>query len=105
MKVKGYTESLDKLVSAMCLDYKRRSLAIAEDKMERRTLMEYRYLNYRIYVAAAEIVGEKEAELFINEIGEHIGYAKSKSDMCETVYKNSKLLCKIAIARKLRLID
>lgn len=105
MTVRGYTESLDKLIGAMCLDYKRRSYAIEENKMEKRTLMEYRYLNYKIFVAVAEIVGEVNAELFINEIGEHIGYAKSKSDMCETVYKNSKQLCKIAIARKLRLID
>lgn len=105
MKVTGYCESLDRLISAHCLDYERRKAAISEDKMERRTLMEYRFLNYRIFTAAAECVGEQSAELFINEIGQRRGYAKSDTEMCETVYKHSKLRVKIAIARKLNLLD
>lgn len=91
---------------ALCLDYGRRCAAIAEGSYGRRVLMEYRYVNFRIYEAAAEIVGENIAERFIFEIGRRIGYAKSELDgMSEVTYKRKKNEIKRAIAEKLHLVD
>ena len=98
--------TLDEVVIALCHDYERRRLAIREGGYTRRTLMEYRYLNFRIYEAAAEIAGERDAELFIKEIGECTGYAKSELyHMSETTYKRKKSDIKRGVALKLHLID
>ena len=106
MRVDGYTDTLDAVVVALCADYERRRSAILQDKAERRTLMEYRYINSRIYEAVAETVGERLCPVFIKEIGQRIGYAKSEIDcMSESSYKSEKQLAKIKIARALRLID
>ncbi len=100
------SESLDMLVVAICADYERRSSAINEKSVSRRTEMEYRYLNYRIYNAAAEIVGEIYAPDMIREIGMRRGYAKSAiDDYCEKSYKVKKQQIKMNIAKKLHLID
>lgn len=99
-------KTLDELIIALCLDYGRRRDAIRDGVYERRTLMEYRYLNFRILEAALEIAGERDAELFIKEIGERTGYAKSELyRLCEVNYKRKKSDIKRAIAIKLHLID
>lgn len=106
IKGKNFPSSLDSLVIALCLDYTRRSEDILADKASKRTLMEYRYINYRMEDAAMEIVGVKGAELFIKEIGKKIGYAYSGIDfLSETAYKQQKREVKINIARKLHLLD
>ena len=106
MQLKEYTEELDALVVAQCRDYDRRGELIRLGRCERRTLMELRYINYRIYEAAAETVGELLAEIFIKEIGGRTGYAESAVDcMNEKLYKQNKQLCKLAIARRLHLMD
>lgn len=98
--------TLDEVVVALCLDYERRASAIKDGVFGRRTLMEYRYLNFRILEAALEIAGERDAELFIKEIGERTGYAKSELyRLCEVNYKRKKSDIKRAIAIKLHLID
>ncbi len=102
----GYTPTLDALVVAICADYARRETAIREEAVSLRTRMEYKYLNYRILEAAAEIVGERYAMLYIEEIGSKTGYARSKHDAVgEGLYKEEKREVKINIARKLHLID
>ena len=99
-------KTLDILVVALCRDYERRRRAIEEGSFSRRTLMEYRYINFRILEAAAEIVGERDAARFIFEIGEGIGYAKSELyRMSEADYKNKKCKVKRAVAQKLHLLD
>ena len=68
--------------------------------------MEYRYINFRIFEAAAEIATEELAVRFIYEIGNKIGYAKSELyQMSEANYKNKKSRIKRAIAEKLHLVD
>ena len=98
--------TLDDVIVALCRDYERRAMAIARGGYKRRTLMEYRYLNAEIFDAAAECVGECDAPVFIAEIGEKVGYAKSKLyRLSETSYKQKKREIKRAIAIKLHLTD
>ena len=103
----GNIEStLDALVIALCLDYDRRRKAIEDRCATKRTDTEYRYLNFKIYDAVAEIVGERYAEIYINEIGRKIGYAKSDDlTVSEVTYKKYKRLAKDNIAKKLHLTD
>lgn len=98
--------TLDEVIVALCLDYERRRAAIAEGSYGKRTLMEYRYINFRIFEAAAEIAGERLAERFIYEIGNKIGYAAGElTQMSELSYKRKKCEIKRAIAQKLHLVD
>ncbi|MBQ9085242.1 MAG: hypothetical protein IJY24_06270 [Clostridia bacterium] len=101
----GYTPTLDSLVVALCADYFRRQDAIEGARFSRRVDMEYRYLNYLIHEAAAEIAGEREALTFIEEIGQKIGYAASSIYLSENAYKVRKQEVKTGIARKLHLLD
>ena len=102
----GYTETLDMLVVALCYDFERREKAIAERSCKTRTEMEYRYINYRILDAAEEIVSERYARIFIDEIGNRVGYAYSMVDcMSELFYKARKRDIKLNIARHLHLLD
>lgn len=104
--VDGYCESLDGVIVALCSDYPRRAEALAAGTGERLTLMEYKYLNYKMAEGAAEIVGERFAIPYITEIGRRIGYASSVADcISETTYKLKKLEVKLNIARKLHLLD
>ena len=99
-------KSLDGLIIALCLDYRRRSLAVRKKTVLRRTDTEFRYLNFKIYSAAEEIVGKKYAQIYIDEIGQRIGYAKSRLNMiCEGTYKKYKRKIKDNIAKKLHLCD
>ena len=102
----GYTETLDALVVALCRDYPRRETALERGSCTHRTGMEYRYINYQMADAAAEISGERLAPIYIEEIGNKIGYAHSQVDcVSETTYKEDKQSIKINIARKLHLLD
>ena len=97
---------VDAAVRALCSDYFRRSEVIKARSASYRVIMEYRYLNYRIYTAACEAVGEDDALKFIEEIGCGVGYAKSEIDtVSERVYKSRKLLVKQKIAEKLALFQ
>lgn len=99
-------DTLDALVVALCLDYERRAKAIDLSSASRRTDIEYKYLNFKIYNAVAEISGDALAHTYINEIGNKIGYAKSEIDeLSEVTYKNYKRLMKENIAKKLHLCD
>lgn len=97
-------KTLDALVVALCADYFRRKEAIEARSVVHRTDTEYRYYNFKIYDAAAEIVGESECELYIKEIGEHVGYAYSSVDTSEQSYKLRKRLVKERIACALHLV-
>ncbi len=98
--------TLDAMVVAICADYKRRSAVISAGSASRRTDTELRYLNYKVRTAAAEIVGDERADIYIHEIGARIGYAYSALDtVSETTYKNHKRLIKKHIAKKLHLCD
>ncbi len=102
----GYTPTLDALVVALCRHYDRRATAVESERVTPRTGMEYKYLNYRIYEGAAEIVGERYASLYIDEIGKKTGYAATAHDaVSERVYKEEKQEVKINVARKLHLLD
>ncbi len=94
------------VVVSLCADYERRRLAILERSVTHRTEMEYRYLNFKLLSAAEEIVGDKDAELMICEIGNRIGYAYSElCDISEVSYKLKKQEVKTNIAKRLHLID
>ena len=98
--------SVDLIVIAMCLDYERRDKAIRDGSVNKRTDTEYRYLNFNIRDAAAEIIGERDAVTIVKEIGKRTGYAKSKLDnLSEITYKNYKRLVMDNVARKLHLVD
>ena len=97
---------IDAIVVALCADYSRRQSAIECDSVGHKVLMEYKYLNYKMFDAAAEIVGTSSAHSFISEIGERRGYAKCDDPcVCERIYKERKKEVKINIARKLSLCD
>ena len=98
-------DSVDNLIVALCLDYFRRKSAIEEKSAPKRVDTEFRYLNFKMFDAAAEIAGEGMAEKFIYEIGKRIGYAKSAlSSVSESTYKTYKSLIKANIAKKLYLV-
>ena len=93
------------LVVAICADFERRRELIEKGNIPRRVEMELRYLNVKIYDAAAEIVGDDNAEQFINEIGNKVGYAKTEVwDMSEYTYKCYKNEVTRNIAKRLYLI-
>ncbi len=98
--------SVDAIVVALCADYERREAALADATVGHGVEMEYKYLNYKMFDAAAEVVGADSAKTVISEIGARVGYAKCDiTDMCERIYKERKKEVKINIARKLRLSD
>ena len=101
------SKSVDMLVVAACADYFRRKEAIANKSVSRRTEIELRYLNYKVYDSCAEIVGEESCELFIKEIGERCGFAHSElaDYLSEGSYKRVKRSAKQNIARALHFID
>lgn len=106
MPRKNVESTLDTLVIALCLDYGRRQRAILERTATKRTDTEYRYYNFKIFDAAAEIVGERFAERYIEEIGARVGYAKSAVDcVSEITYKDYKRRIKDNVAKKLHLCD
>ena len=98
--------TVDQLVVALCADYERRRRAINERCVSHRTEMEYRYLNFKVFSGAEEIVGASDALCMIEEIGARRGYAKSKLYYySETSYKVKKQQIKRSIAKKLHLVD
>ena len=106
MARRNVESSLDVLVRALCLDYSRRERAIAERSVSHRTDTEFRYYNFKILDAAAEVVGEENAEIYIKEIGEWFGYAKSDIyPISEVTYKQLKRLVMDNVAKKLHLCD
>ena len=99
-------DSLDSVIVALCGDYFRMREAARGKDITYRTLMEYRYYCFKMYDAAAEIVGEGEADIYIEEIGRRRGYAKSELDgVSEATYKKRKKSVKNNIARKLHMLD
>lgn len=102
----GYTDTLDAIIVALCKDYARREEALLLGECSRRTAMEYRYINARLYEAATEVVGICDGVTYIHEIGDRTGYARSKIDyVSESTYKLMKKEVKKRIARKLHLAD
>ncbi len=100
--IKGYSESLDSLVIALCRDFERRQGRTDN----RRVAMEHKYINTKMLEAAGEVIGGRYAEIMIREIGERIGYAASQiEDISESTYKRKKGEVKLAIARKLYLTE
>ncbi len=99
------SDTLDRLIKALCADYERREKIISNGLSERRVDNEMRYLNFKLFDAAAEIVGERSARQYIEEIGKRRGYAKSKIEyISEGTYKNYKMLIKKNIAKRLYLV-
>ena len=104
MENRKINDTLDELIVALCRDYQRRKKIIEERSAPRRVDTELRYLNFLSYDAAVGEVGEELAEIFIEEIGYKIGYAKSRvEDMSEVTYKKFKQKVKAAIAKALHL--
>ncbi len=98
----GYNDTLDGLVVALCRDFERRT----RRQDNRRVAMEHKYINTRMLDAAGEVMGSRYAETMIREIGERVGYAASGiEDVSESTYKRKKAEVKLAIARKLYLIE
>lgn len=106
MSVRRSDNTLDELVIALCRDYARRDRAIAERSARKRTDTEYRYYNFKIFDAVAEIVGERYAEAYINDIGRRVGYAKTELYfVSEVTYKKYKRMIMDNVAKKLHLCD
>lgn len=103
---KGYTDTLDSIIVALCRDYLRRNEVLKTGDCSVRTAMEYKYINAIIYDAACEVVGVRDAVTYISEIGDRIGYASSQIDyVSESTYKQQKKEVKLNIARRLHLVD
>ena len=99
-------DGVDRIVTALCLDYERRAEAIRQRSVGRKTEMQYRYFNYQLHRAACEVAGEDDALLYIEDIGSHTGYANTElTSVSETTYKRMKSEVKRNIARALCLID
>ena len=96
--------TLDAVVVALCADYERRAVEIAEKRVPFNVTMEYRFLNYRMLNAAMEIAGEMDALSFINEIGKKRSCYDTATYLSESVYKTRKREVKLNIARRLSLI-
>ena len=97
-------DSLHSVIVALCADYGRRKEAIEKRLAPHRVDTEMRYYNFKMFDAAAEIVGDEKAEQFIREIGESIGYAYSSIEgISETTYKKYKKLVVENITRALHL--
>ena len=104
MQGKALKDTLDGLIKALCADYSRRERIIMSGKAERRVDNELRYLNFKLFDAVAEVVGEERALRFIEEIGSSVGYAKSDVDtISEGTYKRYKWLIRKNIAKRLYL--
>ena len=98
--------SIDMVITALAADYKRRAEEIAKNELPPRIIMEYRYYNTKIFNAAAEIVGEIDAERYIDDIGSKKGYpANGEIYVSERLYYRRKLECKRGIARALNFIE
>ena len=98
-------ESVDKLICALCADFERREGVILSRSGALRVQVECRYLNHKIMEAAVEVVGEYLAPLYIKEIGDKTGYAKSAVEcVSESTYKIAKREIKSTIARRLHLV-
>ena len=98
-------DTLDELVVSFCKDFARRERMILRNDISHRTKVELKYINYKLSEAAREIVGDDFAT-YINEIGESVGYAKTKlCDVSEVTYKLRKAEVKANIAKKLHLTD
>lgn len=96
-------KAVDRLVVALCADYFRRKRLIERGGAPYTVIMECRYLNYRIFDAAFQIVGGN-AEPFIRDIGEGVGYASSSiTGLSESTYKKWKGEVKRSIAKRLSL--
>ena len=103
--VNNIGDSLLKLIVAICDDYERREALIRSMLLPRRVDMELRYWNYKVLDATVEVVGESNAEMFIKEIGNKIGYAKTSiEDLSESTYKIYKREVVENIARRLYLV-
>ena len=101
----GIAPSLDRLITALCDDYKRRERILREGGLPLRHVCELRYLNARIFEGAEECALE-DAEIFIEDIGSRIGYINSELNfMSESTYKRRKAEIKKSIAKKLYLMD
>lgn len=97
-------EGEEGVIVALCRDYMRRKAEIADGSLPRRVLMEYSYINKRIFEGAGEIVGGPLSEVFIEDIGKRVGYASSSvGTMSESTYKRYKAAAVKNIARKLHL--
>ena len=98
-------KSLERMIEGLCFDYERRKREIAEDKLPKRVLIEYKFLNGKIMEAAIEIVGHIDSEVMIYDIGMRRGYAKSPINrFSEIHYKMLKAKIKLNIAKKLLLL-
>ena len=96
---------LDTLITALCADYPRRAEVIDRRSAPYNVIMEYRFLNYRIINAAAEIAGSRDAIYFVYDIGNEVGYAASDLiALSEVIYKQRKKEVKENIARRLSLM-
>jgi hypothetical protein len=99
-------KTVRELICALCADYPRRRAAIESHSVTPRTENEYKYYNYKIYDAVAEVVGEYYAERFIEDIGSKVGYAKTELYFfSETAYKYKKSGATRRIAYALHLLD
>ena len=97
-------QGIKRLIRAQAEDFKRRGLILEGGNLSRRLRMEYAYLNSKIYEGAAEIIGPRFAETFIEEIGGGVGYAKSAVEfLSEAAYKEYKTEIVCNIAKKLYL--
>lgn len=97
---------LELIITALCADFPRREMIIADGRATYRIIMEYRFLNYRIFNAASEIAGPRDARLFIKEIGSGSGYATTELwRLSEGIYKQRKRDIKLNIARRLCLYE
>lgn len=98
--------TIELIIIALCADYPRREKIILSGNATYRVIMEYRFLNYRIFNAASEVAGYRDAKAFIKEIGEGSGYTASELwRMSESLYKQRKREVKRNIARRLCLYE
>lgn len=96
----------DLVVEALCRDFERRAEEIEAGRLSRRVLMEYLYINKKLFDAAGEICGAALAEVFISDIGMRRGYAASEASMLgESTYKRYKREIMDNAARKLHYAD
>lgn len=106
MKKSLTRKRIEAVAISLCADYMRRKAFVENRLGERRVRMEYAYINAKLFDAASEIAGPNQAEIYISEIGQMIGYANSKiRNISECTYKINKERIKENVLRKIYYIN
>lgn len=105
MKERLRLDTASLMAETLCADFDRRQGVMSDGRFSLRTRAECRYLNALLYDAVRSLCrDEREARLFMRDIGERRGYAFSESELSESSYKEKKAEIRRQILVRLHLV-